>query len=226
MKAREQAAIMIMASIIVASGFVSLSLRNRYLELDQRYDELSTEYTGLLAHYDLLYSTHQEMIDQNIDYKKQIIELRQDLDKLKKYEGTWRSYRDQYEDVLLENARLLGLLMEQEYDENISIPFVESRKEVYRIGDTITFEVEAEMPLYGSYFTIRDPDDKLVFEGDPLGEWIEVDDYWAAAIYCQTAYHDPMVLTENHPLGNWTWSFTFGDIIHLSGWFEVIEALD
>jgi len=48
LKAREQTIILIMSSIIIASGFMALSQRNRLIDLGNKYDELETQYESLL----------------------------------------------------------------------------------------------------------------------------------------------------------------------------------
>lgn len=48
LRAREQTIILIMSSIIVASGFVALSQRNRLIDLGNKYNELETRYESLL----------------------------------------------------------------------------------------------------------------------------------------------------------------------------------
>ena len=35
-----------------------------------------------------------------------------------------------------------------------------------------------------------------------------------------------MILGEDYPLGNWTWTYIFGEIIELEGWFKVDEAVE
>ena len=226
MSEREQSITLILAALVIASGFIVLAQRNRFNELDTLYQDIEIEHAYTLARYELLLTSYQELEEQASEYRKQLIQLRHDVDELERYEETWRQYRDFYEDILLENARLQGILMETEYGENITQPIVEARKEEFRIGDTIAFKVESDMPLYGSYFTVLDPNGTLIWEGDPLAEWVEIQDYWVPPYYGQTAYLQPMILSEDYHLGNWTWTYRFGDIFEVEGWFIVNEALD
>jgi len=223
---REQAVILILLAVVVSSSFVMLSQRNRINELSQLYDNSRFEFNYLKAQYNHLYDSYEELGNQTLEFRRQIIQLNQDLDNLERYETTWRTYRDKYQDTLLENARLQGLLILQEYGDNITQPFVEPRKEEFRIGDTIAFNVESEMALYGSHFTVHDPNGTLIWEGDPLAEWTEQDEYWVPPYYGQTAYMEPMVLRENYTLGNWTYVYWFGELKMGEGWFTVNEAAD
>jgi hypothetical protein len=226
MDEREQAITLILAALVVSSGFIILAQRNRVNELETLFVELKMDNRYTQAQYELLQSSFEELDEQASEYRAQLIQLRQDIDKLERYEETWRHYRDFYENILLENARLNGILLEREYGENITLPMVEARKEDFHIGDTVAFDVESEIPLYGSYFTVFDNEGLLVWEGDPLSNWVEIQDFWVPPYYGQTAYLDPMIITEDYPLGNWTWAYYFGDYIEIDGWFMVNEALD
>jgi len=223
---REKAITLILAALVLASGFIVLTQRNRFKELETLYEELQMDYRYTQAQYELLQESFEELDEQSSEYRVQLIQLRQDIDKLERYEETWRHYREFYEDILLENARLNGILLEREYGVNITLPMVELRKEEFRIGDTVAFNVESEIPLYGSYFTVFDNEGLLVWEGDPLSNWAEIQDFWVPPYYGQTAYLDPMIITEDYPIGNWTWAYYFGDYIEIEGWFMVNEALD
>ena len=223
---REQVIILLLAALVVASGFIVMAQRNRFTELETLYEELELEQAYTRAQYELLQASYEELDEQSSEYRRQLIQLQHDVDELERYEETWRQYRDYYEETLLENARLNAILMENEYGENITQPVVEPRKEEFRIGEALAFNIESDIPLIGSHFNIRDPDGSLVWDGDPLAEWVEIQDYWVVPYYRQTAYLEPMILTEDNPLGNWTWTFRFGDVIKVEGGFIVKEALD
>jgi hypothetical protein len=223
---REQAIILILLAVVISLSFVIIDQRNRINELSQVYDNTRFDLNYLEAQYNHLYDSYKELSNQTLAYRRLIIQLNQDLDKIEKYEATWRTYRDKYEDVLLENARLQGLLIMQEYGDNITKPFVEPRKAEFRIGDTIAFNLESEVALYGSHFMVYDPNGTLVWEGDPLATWVELEDYWVPPYYGQTAYMEPMILTENRTLGNWTYVYWFGELKIGEGWFTVKEAYE
>ncbi|MCW4013056.1 MAG: hypothetical protein NWF07_08705 [Candidatus Bathyarchaeota archaeon] len=223
---REQAIILLLLATVISASFVMLGQRNRINELSQVYDNTRFDLNYLEAQYNHLYESYKELSNQTLEYRRLIIQLNQDLDKIERYEETWRTYREKYEEVLLENARLQGELIMQEYGDNITQPFVEPRKEVFRIGDTIAFNVESEMALYGSHFEVYDPNSTLIWEGDPLAEWVELYDYWVPPYYGQTAYMEPMSFTENYTLGNWTYIYWFGELKMGEGWFTLIEAAE
>ncbi len=118
------------------------------------------------------------------------------------------------------------MLLEHELDTNLTTPTVEPRRNTFLIGDTVTFNIESETPLYGSYFEVRGPEGNTIWLGDPIGNWAEigvhgVDARWIAPYTDQTAYLDPMLIEQDMPPGEWTWSYRFGDIIHLQGTFTV-----
>ena len=223
---REQAIILILFAVVISLSFVIIDQRNRINELSQVYDNTRFELNYLEAQYNHLYDSYKELSNKTLAYRRLIIQLNQDLDKIERYEETWRTYREKYEEALLENAMLQGSLIIQEYGDNITKPLVEPRKTEFRIGDTIAFNVESEMALYGSHFVVYDPNSTLIWEGDPLAEWVELDDYWVPPYYGQTAYMDPMIFTENYTLGNWTYIFWFGELKMGEGWFILKEAVE
>jgi hypothetical protein len=65
LKAREQTVILIMASIIVASGLMVLSERNRLTELSNKYDELEAQHESLL----LSQTEAQKRLESEIVYE-------------------------------------------------------------------------------------------------------------------------------------------------------------
>ncbi len=226
MSGRNQAIIMILLAVIIAAGFIILDQRDRINELSQIYDNTKFELDHLEAQYEHLYDSYQELDDQASSYRRRIIQLNQEIDKIKNYEPQWRELTVRYSELLLEVARLNGLLLMQETGNNITAPFVEPRKEEFHIGDTLAFHVESMYALYGSYFMVYYPNGTLCWEGDPLGEWVELDDYWVPPYCGQTAYMTPMILYEDYPLGNWTYIYWFGEIKMGEGWFIVHEAVD
>jgi hypothetical protein len=181
-------------------------------------ESLQSNIASLEASSELYRLRVAELEGEVVEYQSRVIELQNEVDR----SNSWRTYRNQLEEAYLENARLKGLLLEREIGENFTAPTVSPRKTTFPIGDTIAFKIESELPLYGSYFSIWDPEDSLIWEGDPLGDWVEIETRWIATYYCQTAYLEPMVLEEGMPLGEWTWSYRFGDIVHIEGTFTVV----
>lgn len=221
---KENAAILVSCAVAVSSIFVILGQRDQLIAYEQRIESLQSDLITSKAYNDYYSRKVSEMDGEITDYRSRMLELQDEVYRLETYAETWRSYRDELEAVNVENARLMGLLLEREIEgENFSAPTVRIRKETFRIGDTIAFIIESEIPLYGSVFTIWDSNGDLVWEGDPIGDWVEVEDGWGVPFYGQTAYFDPMVLTDDMPLGNWTWSFKFSDIVLIEGEFIVRE---
>ena len=221
---REYAAILVSCAVAVSSIFVMLGQRNQLIAYEQRIESLQSDLITSKAYNDYYSRRVSEMDGEVADYRSRMLELQDEVDQLERYAETWRSYRDQLEAVYVENALLMGLLLEREIEgENFSASTVRIRKETFRIGDTIAFVIESEVPLYGSIFTIWDSNGDLVWEGDPIGDWVEVEDGWVVPFYLQTAYLDLMIITDDMPLGNWTWSFTFSDIVLIEGEFMVKE---
>jgi hypothetical protein len=219
---REHEAILVSCAVAVSSIFVMLGQRNQLIAHEQRIESLQSDLITIKAYNNYYSRRVSEMNGEVADYRSRMLELQDEVDQLERYTETWRSYRDQLEAVYVENARLMGLLLEREIEgENFSAPTVMPRKETFRIGETVAFTIISELPLYGSVFTIRDSNGDLVWEGDPIGNWVEIEDSWVVPFYGQTAYLDPMVITDDTPLGNWTWSFTFSDIVLIEGEFVV-----
>jgi len=216
---REQAVILLSCAVVVSSIFMTLSLRNQIAAYKNQVE--------------LLLSSNQnislkivELEQETAEYKVRIIELQNEVNRNERIVDIWRTYRDQLEEALVENARLKGLLLERELDENFTSPTIRPRKETFLIGDTVTFIVESEAPLYGSYFNVWDPEGNLIWEGDPIGNWVEIGVYgvdarWVAPYIGQTAYLEPMILEEDMLLGEWAWSYRFGDIVNIEGTFIV-----
>ena len=216
--AREHAAILVSCAVAISSIFVIFGQRDQLIAYEQRIESLQSELITSKA-YNNFYSRKVSELDGEIaDYRSRLLELQ----RLERYAETWRSYREELEAVYVENARLMGLLLEREIEgENFSAPTVMPRKETFCIGETVAFTIISELPLYGSVFTIWDSNGDLVWEGDPIGNWVEIEDSWVVPFYGQTAYLDPMVITDDMPLGNWTWSYTFSDIVLIEGEFVV-----
>jgi len=216
---REQAVILLSCAVAVSSIFMTLSLRNQIAAYQNQVESLLSSNQNFSVKI-------VELEQETAEYKGRIIALQNEVNRNEHIVSVWRTYRDQLEEALVENARLKGLLLERELDENFTSPTVRPRKETFLIGDTVTFMVESEAPLYGSYFNVWDQEGNLIWEGDPIGNWCEIGAYgvdarWVAPYIGQTAYLEPMILEEDMLLGEWTWSYRFGDIVHIEGTFTV-----
>jgi septation ring formation regulator EzrA len=105
MSGRDQAIIMILLAVIIAAGFIILDQRDRINELSQVYNNTKFELDHLEAQYKHLYDSYQELDDQASSYRRRIIQLNQEIDKIKNYEPQWRELTVRYSELLLEVAR-------------------------------------------------------------------------------------------------------------------------
>jgi len=207
---REQAVILLSCAVAVSSIFMTLRLRDRVTACQDQVELLQSRNINNSLKIN-------ELERETAEYKSRIIELQNEVAKLA--------------EALVENARLKGLLLERDLDENLTSPKVEPRKEAFLIGDTVTFRLESEVPLYGSYFMVWNPEGRLVWEGDPMGNWEEIGVWnvstrWVVPYIGQTAYLEPMLIEEDMITGEWTWSYKFSDMVHVEGTFIVAEQLE
>ena len=221
---RGQAVILLSCAVAVSSIFMTLSLRNQVTAYQDQVELLQSRNVNNSVKI-------SELERETAEYKSRIIELQNEVNRNERIVDVWRTYRDQLEEALIENARLKGLLLERELDENFTSPSVKPRKEIFLIGDTISFIVWSEVPLYGSYFMIWNPEDRLVWEGDPISNWEErgvwnISTRWIVPYIGQTAYLEPMLLEEDMITGEWTWSYRFSDMVNIEGTFIVAEQLE
>jgi len=221
---REQAIILLSCAVAVSSIFMTLRIRDQVTDYKDQVDLLKSRNINNSIKIN-------ELERETAEYKSRIIELQNEVDRNERIISVWRTYRDQLSEALVENARLKGLLLERDLDENLTSPSVEPRKEAFLIGDTVTFRLESEVPLYGSYFMVWNPEGRLVWEGDPIGNWDEIGVYgvdlrWIVPYIDQTAYLEPMILEENMITGEWAWSYKFSDMVHVEGTFIVAEQLE
>jgi hypothetical protein len=225
---REQVIILLSCAVTVSSIFVTVSLGNQVASYQSQVESLQSNLATLEASSELNRLQVAELEREAAEYKSRIVDLQNEVDRNEQIVSVWRTYRNRLEESYVENARLKGLLLEREIDvENFTAPTVMPRKMTFHIGEVITFNVESKQPLYGSCFTIWDLEGSLIWEGDPLGDWVEIEkynesSYWVPTHYGQTAYLEPMVLGEGMLLGEWSWSYKFGDIVYIEGTFTVV----
>lgn len=206
---------------------VALSLGNQVASYQKQVESLQSNLITLEVSSELYRLRVAELEREAAEYKSRIVELQNMVDRNEQIVSVWRTYRNQLEEAYIENAKLKGLLLEREIDdENFTAPTVRPRKLTFHIGEVIAFNVESELPLYGSYFSVWDPEGSLIWEGDPLGDWVEIEDRWVPPFYGQTAYLEPMILGEDMLLGEWAWSYRFGDIVLIEGTFTVVGPVE
>ena len=229
MSEKERAAVILLVGLVIASVFVVTVELNRIDRLEGELTKLSEDYEYRDAQYDLLYSRYLGLNDNLTDKNIQILQLSSQVNDLKEkmQEALISSlnFRAQYEEVQIENAKLRGALIISENGENIAPPQIEPKKNTFRIGDTVSFNINSSWPLYGSNFTITDPNGILVWVVDTLMNWVQDGDSWVAPYYSQTSNASPMVLEHGSTLGVWTWTYMFSDLIKIEGNFTVEHAL-
>jgi hypothetical protein len=96
-------------------------------------------------------------------------------------------------------------------------------KSAYNRGDPVRFNIESSFEEVGSYIRIFDPDGSFVWQTDDLDSWIEGDITYLAPFYTQTAGGNIMVLGDDAPLGNWTWTWYDSDDVALSSGIFTVE---
>ena len=221
---REQAVILLSCAVAVSSILMTLRIRDQVTAYQDQVELLQSRNINNSLKIN-------ELERETAEYKSRIIELQNEVDRNERIVSVWRTYRDQLAEALVENARLKGLLLERDLDENLTSPNVEPRKKNFLIGDTVTFRLESEVPHYGSYFMVWDPEGRLVWEGNPMDNWVEIGVYgvdlrWIVPYIDQTAYLEPMILEEDMITGEWVWSYKFSDLVHVEGTFIVAEQLE
>jgi len=105
---------------------------------------------------------------------------------------------------------------------------IEPRKATFRIGDTVTFNIEHtfgddnKQDIFGGDLKIYDPDVTLYWAGDDLDTWSQVETWFEVPYSAQSAGGNPMLLLDDAPLGTWSykWRDNDGDTIE-EGTFNV-----
>ncbi len=104
---------------------------------------------------------------------------------------------------------------------------IDARKSVFRIGDTVAFNVESSFSQDDSYIKIWDPSGELYWKTDDFiaDEWVEVGTIVRVPFYEQVAGGNPMTLLEDAPLGEWEWTwYDADDEVLDEGTFTVEQA--
>ena len=105
------------------------------------------------------------------------------------------------------------------------------RKATFRVGDTISFNLEHSFgnvdPIDDSVLKIYNPSGSLVYSGDPLDTWTKTGLWYTAPYSSQNAGGNPMVLSEDAPLGTWSWKWIDADDDNVkTGTFEVVASAE
>jgi hypothetical protein len=91
---------------------------------------------------------------------------------------------------------------------------IEARKSVFRIGDTVAYNVESSFILEDSYIKIYDPTGELYWVTNSFTSdiWVSLELTKIVPFYSQTAGGNPMLLLDDAPLGTYTWEwYDWGD---------------
>jgi acyl-CoA reductase-like NAD-dependent aldehyde dehydrogenase len=70
---------------------------------------------------------------------------------------------------------------------------------------------------------IYDQDGSFIWKTDDLDTWIEADITYLAPFFTQTAGGNPLIILDDAPLGNWTWSWYDSDDVALSSGIFTVE---
>jgi hypothetical protein len=86
---------------------------------------------------------------------------------------------------------------------------IEPRKDLFAIGDTVSFNIELSFAEEDSYIEIYDPDGDLFWTTDAFDAdvWVTVGSVERVPYYEQTAGGNPMLLLSDAPLGEFTWEY-------------------
>jgi len=104
---------------------------------------------------------------------------------------------------------------------------IEPRKTVFRVGETLGFDVESSFMQEDSYIEVFDPSGVLYWTTDLFNEdvWTQVGTIMRVPYYSQVAGGNPMTLLEDAPLGTWTWEWYDAEEDLLDeGTFDVQES--
>jgi hypothetical protein len=103
---------------------------------------------------------------------------------------------------------------------------IEPRKSVFRVGDTLAFNLESSFAQEDSYIKIWDPSGDLYWRTDDFTDvWLSVGTVELVPYYEQVAGGNPMTFLDDAPLGTWEWSwYDVDDDVVDEGTFTVDAA--
>jgi hypothetical protein len=102
-----------------------------------------------------------------------------------------------------------GMMAQIEFSVVDETQSISPRKQVFAIGDTVSFNLELSFAEDDSYIEIYDPDGDLFWTTDAFDEdvWVSVGTVERVPYYEQTAGGNPMLLLSDAPLGEYTWEY-------------------
>jgi len=205
--------------IIVVAALGGLTIQSMQVKLSERKFTIE----ALESSVGELEAEIQSLTEANEEYSRRCSE----------YEELIRIYEENFhalEEELI-NSRANASVLESRLHSIMLLvltrtqpPQVLPRKPVFYIGEILAFEIIYDFPLYDSSIMVWDPDGALIWEADPLFEWIQLPDGpWVVTFYNQVVDEEPMLFEEEMPVGNYTWSFIYGDVTCTGGEFSVQE---
>lgn len=105
---------------------------------------------------------------------------------------------------------------------------IESRKSVFRIDETVSFNVESSFIQDESYIKIWAPDGSLYWKTDGFAQadWVEVGTLQRYPYFAQTAGGNLMTLLDDTPLGTYSWAWYDVDDDELDDGTFTVEAAE
>jgi hypothetical protein len=170
---------------------------------------------------DLEFILYNETDEWDIDvfYEGSAVELGMDEDWLDEddyptgyFEG-WFEVPDDEEisigDYMLNATDGEGMMAQIEFSVVEETQEIEPRKDIFAIGDTVSFNIELSFAEEDSYIEIYDPDGDLFWTTDAFEPdvWVTVGSVERVPYYEQTAGGNPMLLLSDAPLGEYTWEY-------------------
>jgi hypothetical protein len=204
--------------IIVVAALGGLTLQNMQAKLNEKESTIE----ALEGSVSELQAEVQGLIESNEEYSRRCSE---NEELIRIYEENFHALNEE-----LINSRTNASILESRLHSIMLLvltrtnpPQVLPRKPVFYIGEVITFKISYDYPLYGSSIKVWDPDGVLLWETDPLIEWEPLPDgTWRVTFYNQFVDEEPMLFEEEMPVGNYTWSFIYGDVTCTGGEFSVL----
>jgi hypothetical protein len=102
---------------------------------------------------------------------------------------------------------------------------VRPRKTMFRIGETVAFDIVNSFEEEGSYIKIWDSSGALIWKTDDFDDWVKVDSVYRVPYFQQTASLNLMMLDSDVPLGTYKFTMYDDDDDEIeSGGFAVAKA--
>jgi len=144
------------------------------------------------------------------------------------FKGTWTVSKDlavgPYTVNVTDGNKLWAKLTFNIVDKTVSI---DPRKSIFRIGETVAFNVESSFSVEDSYIKIWEPSGSLYWQTDVFSasKWVSLPLSKIVPFYSQTAGENPMMLLDDAPVGQYTWKwYDTADEVVDSGVFTVQAA--